>query len=565
MSAEKSLPVFKNPAALAGTRLPPSVGGSAPLLAVFPAPASQQRVSESGLAGTPRNKVSLKPGRSLMDWVRLAKSGRDMTGLRGRLLHVTEAELARHNLRDDCWTCIRGLVYNVTAYMEYHPGGEEELMKAAGVDGTELFEQVHRWVNFESMLKECLVGRMAISLPIPKDVKKQKDHIVCDIVKGDNNVEAQGSEALTPLILAVPQTPTPRFDWFQTEFSVSLVVYSKQKDLEPECVVVDVSDRELRVCVVLGDQSYLLHLELEDKVLEEYTVQVTSPLGKVEVCLKKAQPRMSWKSLGQHLGGSGLLDKTSSRELLFRRGVVTARSTVTHDTVLLCVRLPPGTHMGLALGHHVYLQAPVQGVDITRAYTPVLPSLTAPWEVVPRLSTLLHFMIKVYPNGTLTPVLGCLGPGDAVLVGDGAGTFRRAQVAGVSQLSLIAAGTGLTPMVRLLAYAVVSDHIRKIELVFFNKSPEDILWKQQIDELCDRDSRFQVHYVLSEVSDRWHGRIGRISRTLLSELLAPVSSGVGERRRRLACVCGAAPFTELAVSILDELGFEDQEIHTFTE
>uniref|UniRef100_S4RIQ1 Cytochrome b5 heme-binding domain-containing protein n=1 Tax=Petromyzon marinus TaxID=7757 RepID=S4RIQ1_PETMA len=89
-----------------------------------------------------RTGVSLKPGRSLMDWVRLAKSGRDMTGLRGRLLHVTEAELARHNLRDDCWTCIRGLVYNVTAYMEYHPGGEEELMKAAGVDGTELFEQV---------------------------------------------------------------------------------------------------------------------------------------------------------------------------------------------------------------------------------------------------------------------------------------------------------------------------------------------------------------------------------------------------------------------------------------
>lgn len=26
--------------------------------------------------------------------------------------------------------------------MEYHPGGEEELMKAAGADGTELFDQV---------------------------------------------------------------------------------------------------------------------------------------------------------------------------------------------------------------------------------------------------------------------------------------------------------------------------------------------------------------------------------------------------------------------------------------
>lgn len=37
---------------------------------------------------------------------------------------------------------LTGMVYNVSAYMDYHPGGEEELMKAAGIDGTELFDQV---------------------------------------------------------------------------------------------------------------------------------------------------------------------------------------------------------------------------------------------------------------------------------------------------------------------------------------------------------------------------------------------------------------------------------------
>lgn len=37
---------------------------------------------------------------------------------------------------------LTGMVYNVSAYMDYHPGGEEELMKAAGVDGTELFDKV---------------------------------------------------------------------------------------------------------------------------------------------------------------------------------------------------------------------------------------------------------------------------------------------------------------------------------------------------------------------------------------------------------------------------------------
>uniref|UniRef100_A0A8D2LXL7 Cytochrome b5 reductase 4 n=1 Tax=Varanus komodoensis TaxID=61221 RepID=A0A8D2LXL7_VARKO len=97
-----------------------------------------------------------------MDWIRLTKSGKDLAGLKGRLVEVTEEELAKHNTKDDCWICIRGLVYNVTPYMEYHPGGEDELMKAAGADGTDLFDQVHRWVNYESMLKECMVGRMAL-------------------------------------------------------------------------------------------------------------------------------------------------------------------------------------------------------------------------------------------------------------------------------------------------------------------------------------------------------------------------------------------------------------------
>lgn len=53
-------------------------------------------------------KVALKPGHSLMDWIRFSKSGKDLTGLRGRLIEVTEEELQKHNKRDDCWTCIRG-------------------------------------------------------------------------------------------------------------------------------------------------------------------------------------------------------------------------------------------------------------------------------------------------------------------------------------------------------------------------------------------------------------------------------------------------------------------------
>ena len=60
----------------------------------------------------------------------------------GKLLSVTPEELAKHNTEADCWIAFRGLVYNITPYMEFHPGGADELMRAAGTDGTQLFDEV---------------------------------------------------------------------------------------------------------------------------------------------------------------------------------------------------------------------------------------------------------------------------------------------------------------------------------------------------------------------------------------------------------------------------------------
>ena len=56
------------------------------------------------------------------------------------------------------WTSWQGRVYNVTPYLPFHPGGEAELIRAAGRDATKLFMEVHPWVNWENMLGSCMVG-----------------------------------------------------------------------------------------------------------------------------------------------------------------------------------------------------------------------------------------------------------------------------------------------------------------------------------------------------------------------------------------------------------------------
>ncbi|RKF80873.1 Cytochrome b5 domain-containing protein RLF [Golovinomyces cichoracearum] len=106
-------------------------------------------------------KVILKPGHSPLDWARLANSNADLSGLAGASYIKVPPSLLRIKTGrkgKDAWTVLGGKVYNITPYLPFHPGGEAELLRSAGRDGTKLFTEVHPWVNWEGMLASCLVG-----------------------------------------------------------------------------------------------------------------------------------------------------------------------------------------------------------------------------------------------------------------------------------------------------------------------------------------------------------------------------------------------------------------------
>lgn len=107
--------------------------------------------------GKKSRKVALAPGHSPLDWAALKSSGKDLRGVES-LARIPPSVLKLHNKKNDAWTAIHGKVYNMTAYLPFHPGGENELMRSAGRDGTKLFALTHAWVNVDFMLDDCLVG-----------------------------------------------------------------------------------------------------------------------------------------------------------------------------------------------------------------------------------------------------------------------------------------------------------------------------------------------------------------------------------------------------------------------
>lgn len=143
------------PSAAAGLRAPPSSGGS--------------RLSNSTLApvqvkkNTASRKVVLDPGFSPLDWAALAANPKNQ--LRGAnmppgYMRVTPSMLKVQNGRKgrDAWTSYQGKVYNIQPYVPYHPGGKGELLRGAGKDSAQLFQEIHPWVNWDGILNECLVG-----------------------------------------------------------------------------------------------------------------------------------------------------------------------------------------------------------------------------------------------------------------------------------------------------------------------------------------------------------------------------------------------------------------------
>ena len=85
-------------------------------------------------------------------------------------------EFVKHNTADDCWITVNGNVYDLTDFIEMHPGGQTPLIQNAGHDATTLYNKIHPKGTIENFLpKDKQLGVLVGEAPKIEVVLDEKE------------------------------------------------------------------------------------------------------------------------------------------------------------------------------------------------------------------------------------------------------------------------------------------------------------------------------------------------------------------------------------------------------
>jgi len=237
--------------------------------------------------------------------------------------------------------------------------------------------------------------------------------------------------------------------------------------------------------------------------------------------------------------------------------------------------LPVPQHVKLSMPGHLLPQPEKKGYwngkeldltqEVSRKYTPVS---------VDNGSGTVRYVIKAYkkcekfPDGGLVGrALDQLKVGDYIDVEGPVGMFEYIKGGGfkfiskkmiawdVKNLVLIGGGSGITPLYQLILAICQEGRDINIGLLYGNQTENDILLKNEIDELASKYRNFNVHYMVDKHEDpsQFEGTVGYITKDVVNKYTPIVLS---DKNSCLVYFCGPPGMKSATSNILNEMAYE---------
>ncbi|KAF8466677.1 hypothetical protein BDZ91DRAFT_848794 [Kalaharituber pfeilii] len=223
------------------------------------------------------------------------------------------------------------------------------------------------------------------------------------------------------------------------------------------------------------------------------------------------------------------------------------KTEISHNVAIYRFALPGKNDiLGLPIGQHVSICATIDNKEIIRSYTPVSS------DAVDRG----HFdlLIKSYPTGNISKYIANLKIGETIKVKGPKGqmVYRPGLV---RAFGMIAGGTGITPMLQIIRAILMNDEDNtKVDLIFANVGIEDILLKDELDDLVRKEDqsgrrRFRVYYVLNNPPEHWTGGVGFVTADMIKEW-CPLPA-----KDMKILICGPPPMVSAMKKACTALGY----------
>jgi ring-1,2-phenylacetyl-CoA epoxidase subunit PaaE len=241
------------------------------------------------------------------------------------------------------------------------------------------------------------------------------------------------------------------------------------------------------------------------------------------------------------------------RHAVFHELRVSRLDRLTEDSIAITFEVPPELREAyrFTAGQHVSLRCRIAGDDVRRNYSICTPAG----------SGVLRVGVKRLPDGVFSSyALEKLRVGDPIEVLTPSGRFfTPLDPAQARHYAAVAAGSGITPILSILATALAVEPASRATLVYVNQTTASIMFLEELADLKDRYlDRFQLVHVLDRERQEVELLSGFLDRDRLTALLDSV---VDTDRVDEWFLCGPIGLTDLIRETLLGRGVTDGQVH----
>jgi len=195
-------------------------------------------------------------------------------------------------------------------------------------------------------------------------------------------------------------------------------------------------------------------------------------------------------------------------------------------------------------GQYVNVFVDVDGVLTSRPY-----SIASPPG-----SDLLELTVRNKPGGFVAPyLLNEIKVGDEIATTGPAGNFYYEPLIDGDDLVFLAGGSGITPFMSLIRDLLatrpgqVGQPALKMHLLYGSRTPDDVIYGDELTQLAARHANFHYTLVISEPPPGYNGPTGLLDAPRIREQ-------VGDVTGKTFYICGPNVMYDFCLAALDELG-----------